>query len=195
MNDTTPANVRRDYGAVLATLRSATGDNSSGATVSETSVLHSAQERVRAMDRAVAALWRELSSKSVSWLGFYVEEPGAPDDRRLILASCAPKPACSPIGMHGVCGQSLAGRVVRIVRDVAELGADYIACDPRDRSEIVVPLFDEAGRCWGVLDVDSHDVGGFDERDAEGLLAVLRAARLTARESPATRAASASSRS
>jgi len=67
------------------------------------------------------------------------------------------------------------------VRDTADLGDHYVACDPRDRSEIVVPLFEmRDGRrtCWGVLDLDSWDVGAFDERDAEGLSVVLTASGL-----------------
>ena len=35
-----------------------------------------------------------------------------------------------------------------IVDDVATLGAGYVACDPRDLSEIVVPCFDDDGRAW-----------------------------------------------
>lgn len=62
---------------------------------------------------------------------------------------------------------------------MADLGPNYIACDPRDRSEVIIPLFDETGRCWGVLDVDSHDTGAFGDRDVDGLLTVLRRAGLT----------------
>ena len=66
-----------------------------------------------------------------------------------------------------------------VVRDVAELGENYIACDPRDRSEVVIPLFDETGRCWGVLDVDSHELGAFSDADVTGLGRLLRKAGLT----------------
>ena len=65
------------------------------------------------------------------------------------------------------------------MRNVAELGEGYIACDPLDRSEVVLPLFDESGACWGVLDLDSHEVGAFDNTDVEGLQKVLLAAGLT----------------
>lgn len=134
-----------------------------------------------AMRVAVDHLWRQLHTQGVSWLGFYLDHPGEPGDRRLTLGPCRDKPACSPIGLHGVCGQALLSNQTRIVRDVKELGANYIACDPRDQSEIVVPLFDAAGTCWGVLDVDSWEVAAFDERDDEGLRRVLIAAGLTQR--------------
>jgi len=139
-------------------------------------------DRATRMRLLVDTLWDELSTAGVSWVGFYLDQPGAPDDQRMILGPSRNTPACSPIGLFGVCGQSLTSRSVRIVRDVAELGDNYIACDPRDRSEIVLPLFEERidknphAPCWGVLDVDSWEVGAFDEQDAEGLSRALAAA-------------------
>ena len=65
--------------------------------------------------------------------------------------------------------------------DVANLGAGYIACDPRDKSEVVVPCFDDDGSCWGVLDADSYDVRAFSEDDALALVAVLEDAGLSKR--------------
>ena len=130
------------------------------------------------MQRVVDALWNGLHHADVSWVGFYIDYPEQPDDQRLVLGPCRDKPACSPIGLHGVCGQALRSRSVRIVTDVRELGANYVACDPRDRSEIVIPLFDERGNCCGVLDLDSWTVGSFGDRDADGLNRVLAAAGL-----------------
>jgi putative methionine-R-sulfoxide reductase with GAF domain len=127
------------------------------------------------MQAVVDALWNGLKDRGVSWVGFYLHEGG----KELILGPRRDKPACSPIGLHGVCGQAFTQRRPIVVRDVAELGSSYIACDPRDRSEVVVPLFDADGRCWGVLDLDSHEVGTFDEHDAQGLSQVLRAAGLS----------------
>ncbi len=135
------------------------------------------------MDAMVDALWDALHETGVSWVGFYLDRPQEPDDRRLVLGPCRDKPACSPIGLHGVCGQALLSKKPRIVRDVTELGENYIACDPRDRSEIVMPLLDESGVCWGVLDIDSSDVGAFDESDALGLHQILEAAGLTSHSS------------
>lgn len=135
----------------------------------------SVDERMKAV---VDLLWGALSDLDVSWLGFYLDQPGKPDDQRLILGYCRDKPACSPLGLHGVCGHALTSRQPQIVKNVAELGANYIACDPRDKSEVAVPLIDREGHAWGVLDLDSHSVGAFTQRDVDGLTAVLRAAGL-----------------
>lgn len=130
------------------------------------------------MEVFVDCLWDALAPTGMSWGGFYLEQPDAPEEERLILGPRRDKPACSPISLHGACGQSLVNRRVMIVPDVRELGEGYIACDPRDLSEIVIPLIDATGRCWGVLDLDSYDVGSFDENDSYGLQRALRAAGL-----------------
>jgi len=127
------------------------------------------------MRAVVDALWEGLHENGVSWVGFYLPEGEA----ELVLGPSRNKPACSPIGLHGVCGQAFTQRKPMIVRDVRELGQNYVACDPRDQSEVVVPVFDENGACWAVLDLDSHQVGAFSEADVSGLLSVLRAAALT----------------
>ena len=133
-------------------------------------------DRTARMRAVVDAMWDALQSTAVSWVGFYVHQGG----EELILGPRRDKTACSPIGLHGVCGQAFALRKPLIVRDVTELGENYIACDPRDRSEVVIPLFDESGgACWGVLDLDSHEVGAFDDSDVAGLQRLLRAAGLS----------------
>jgi putative methionine-R-sulfoxide reductase with GAF domain len=126
------------------------------------------------MQSVVDALWNGLRDHGVSWVGFYVHEGG----EELVCGPRRDKPACSPIGLHGACGRSFTTRAPFIVPDVAMLGANYIACDPRDRSEVVVPLLEADGRCWAVLDVDSHELAAFDAEDAAGLVRVLRAAGL-----------------
>lgn len=133
-------------------------------------------DRDAAMRRFCDVGWEAFSTRGVSWIGFYVRErPGA---NELILAARRDKPACSPIGLHGACGRALLSRNPLVVTDVENLGAGYIACDPRDRSEVVVPLIDAAGECWGVLDVDSFEVGAFSVRDAIAFNDALIAARL-----------------
>ncbi len=150
--------MNRSYARLAASLSNVSGDRSAR------------------MKTVVDALWEALHSTGVSWVGFYVHE--GRDD--LVLGPHRDKSACSPILLHGACGQSFLSQEPLVVRDVAELGENYIACDARDQSEVVVPLFDESGGCWGVLDLDSYDVGSFDQGDVEGLRSVLRASGLTA---------------
>jgi len=148
-------------------------------------------DRIRAdLDRAIAAtmsrgermqvfvdvLWEHLSPTGISWLGFYSRAEGAEE---MILEARRDKPACSPIGLHGACGQACLTRTTLVVTDVRKLGEGYVACDPRDQSELVIPLFDDSGACWGVYDADSFDVGSFDERDAAEVRGLLIAAGLT----------------
>ena len=132
-------------------------------------------DRAHRMHAVVDGLWDVLHDVGVSWLGFYLHEGGD----ELVLGPLRDTPACSPIGLHGVCGQAFHSGEARVVRDVRELGEEFIACDPRDRSEVVVPCFDNDGHCWGVLDLDSHEVGAFTDADAVGLRSVLLAAGLT----------------
>ncbi|MFH1746485.1 MAG: GAF domain-containing protein [Planctomycetota bacterium] len=146
----------RDYQAMAATV-AAPGDR---------------RQRMRAV---VDALWDGLQDAGVSWVGFYLPQ-GAEE---MVLGPSRNKPTCSPIGMHGICGQGFLQRQPIVVRDVRDLGENYVACDPRDRSEVVIPLLEADGTCWGVLDLDSLDMDAFDERDVTGLRAVLRAAELT----------------
>ena len=50
----------------------------------------------------------------------------------------------------------------------------HIACAASTRSEIVVPVFDRAGRLLAVLDVDSDTPAAFDETDARALEEIAR---------------------
>ncbi len=127
------------------------------------------------MQTVVDRLWERLQATGVSWVGFYVY---VPERDEMVLGPRRDKPACSPIGMHGACGRAFREDQVLIVRDVKELGENYIACDPKDRSEIVLPIHDAGGAPIGVLDLDSFDVGSFDETDVAGLRRILAAAGL-----------------
>jgi len=127
------------------------------------------------MQAAANILWDALAPTGISWVGFYLAEPNADE---MILGPCRDKPACSPIGLHGACGRSWQSQRALVIADVASLGEQYIACDPRDRSELVIPLFD-AGACWGVLDLDSHDLASFSTHDAEQLNRLMAIAGLT----------------
>lgn len=100
------------------------------------------------------------------WVGFYrVVVPGA----LLRVGPYQGTLGCLEIAFgRGVCGTAAAeGRTV-IVEDV-ERFPGHIACDARSRSEIVVPVLDAQGEVIAVLDVDSEQVGAFDDVDAAWL--------------------------
>lgn len=72
-----------------------------------------------------------------------------------------------PFG-HGVCGTVAAKKRTVIVTDVARFPG-HITCDPRSRSEIVVPVFNKAGDLIAVLDIDSDRPHAFTDEDRAGL--------------------------
>lgn len=158
--------MKRDYERIVSAIGSGAAGTPAG---SAPAALHAL------MQWTVDRLWDGLRDTGVSWVGFYLHESGD----ELILGPRRDKPACSPIGMHGACGQCFRSREPLVVRDVKDLGENYVACDPRDQSEVVIPLLNADGSCWGVLDLDSFDVGSFDETDAAGLTRVLRTVGLT----------------
>ena len=80
--------------------------------------------------------------------------------------------ACLVLKPHtGVCWAGIDRAASVIVADVHAF-AGHISCDPRSRSEIVVPLRDRSGAVVGVLDADSERAAHFDEVDREGLEAI-----------------------
>lgn len=166
----------RDYAKIAEAVRLCADGRAAGRTVDDrVTAERIAADRVAAMQAVVDALWDELHDKGVSWAGFYTKSPDADE---MVLGPRRDKPACSPISLHGVCGRCWRERRAIVVRDVKELGADYVACDPRDRSEVVLPLLEADETCWGVLDLDSFEVTSFGTADVAGLACVLAAAGL-----------------
>jgi len=113
------------------------------------------------LSNAAALLWQELDR--INWAGFYKMEKGA-----LVLYPFQGKPACTyiPVG-KGVCGTAVAENRTQLVKNVHEFPG-HIACDCASNSEIVVPVHVN-GEIWGVLDIDSPELGRFTEDDQEGL--------------------------
>lgn len=105
------------------------------------------------------------------WTGFYrVVEPG----RLLRVGPYQGTLGCLDIEFgRGVCGTAAARRETVLVADVAAFPG-HITCDPRSRSEIVVPVFDARGQLIAVLDVDSDRHDAFDATDQQALERVVR---------------------
>lgn len=68
-----------------------------------------------------------------------------------------------PIG-KGVCGTAVAENKDIIVDDVLQLD-NYLACSLETRAEIVVLIKATSGNILGQIDIDSDEVGAFDEID------------------------------
>ena len=115
---------------------------------------------------ASALIWQNL--KDINWAGFYKMEKDI-----LVLGPFQGKPACIEIAVgRGVCGTAVAEDKTQLVYDVHEFPG-HIACDSASNSEIVVPIHVD-GKVWGVLDIDSPNVGRFTEADREGMEALVK---------------------
>lgn len=73
---------------------------------------------------------------------------------------------------RGVCGAAARTGQVQLVADV-DAFEDHIACASSTRSEIVLPVWDRAGKLIAVLDIDSDQPDAFDAEDAEQLAEIL----------------------
>lgn len=97
------------------------------------------------------------------WVGFYRVVGG-----ELVVGPFQGPLACMRIRYgKGVCGTAWAEGCTQIVPDV-EAFPGHIACSSLSRSEIVVPVR-RNGEVWAVLDIDSDQLGSFDQTDADHL--------------------------
>ncbi len=100
------------------------------------------------------------------WTGFYRVSP---DGKELVLGPFQGPTACFRIGFgKGVCGTAWKNRQSVVVPDVEQFPG-HIACSSLSRSEIVVPVFGKSAEVTAVLDIDSTDIGTFDDVDARWL--------------------------
>jgi GAF domain-containing protein len=98
------------------------------------------------------------------WTGFYLLR-----DDDLIVGPYQGPVACQELEKnHGVCWAAINNRKTIIVPDVNKFPG-HIACDPRSRSEIAIPLRNKQQKILGVLDIDSKITGNFDKTDAGNL--------------------------
>lgn len=106
------------------------------------------------------------------WVGFYRVIAD-----RLVLGPFQGPIACTRIAFgKGVCGTAWERAETIIVPDV-DAFPGHIACNSASRSEIVVPV-KAAGEVIAVLDIDSDQLGAFDEVDRrylEQMVALLTA--------------------
>jgi GAF domain-containing protein len=142
---------------------------------------------------AIAAVWRDEGGASLDeialmatvnsvlanrfdhyyWTGFY-----RVCGDRLVVGPYIGTVGCLQIEFgRGVCGVAAQERKTLIVPDVSRFPG-HIACDPRSKSEIVVPVTDRAGALIAVLDVDSDRLDAFDDEDQLGLERIVALFRM-----------------
>ncbi|WP_252899595.1 GAF domain-containing protein [Lactococcus fujiensis] len=113
------------------------------------------------LSNAAALLWSTLPQQV--YTGFYLF-----NGEQLILGPFQGSVSCVEIALgKGVCGQSAQDRETIIVENVKE-HKNYISCDSKAMSEIVVPLI-KNNKLVGVLDLDSTEIGFYDEVDQKYL--------------------------
>ena len=105
-----------------------------------------------------------------NWVGFYRNM----DDSTLKIGPYQGTHGCLTIPFtRGVCGACARERKLQHVPDV-HAAADHIACSSSTLSELVIPLFDNADRLIGVLDIDSDTLDAFSATDLEELPKINR---------------------
>lgn len=99
----------------------------------------------------------------LNWAGFYLLK-----DQELVLGPFQGKPACIriPLG-RGVCGTAAQTGLAQCIQDVHEFDG-HIACDAESNAEAVLPVYQNT-KVLGVMDLDSPQVGRFDQDDMIGL--------------------------
>lgn len=103
------------------------------------------------------------------WVGFYLVEGSD-----LVLGPFVGEPTeHMKISFgEGICGQAAERKDTFIVQDVSK-ETNYLACSPKVRSEIVVPIFN-GEKIIGELDIDSHTPSSFTEEDRKFLEQIAR---------------------
>lgn len=136
----------------------------------EIAAVISGEPNVTARYATAASMLASAFPDTFLWTGFYVVDPGKPDE--LVVGPYQGTLGCLRIAFgKGVCGAAAATRTTQLVPDVHAFPG-HIACDSRSNSEIVVPVFDRAGALAAVLDVDSEQFDAFDAVDQAGLEAI-----------------------
>lgn len=105
----------------------------------------------------------------MDWVGIYLYDK---EKKELYLGPYIGHPGCDLIKLgKGVCGTVALTEETMNVKDVREF-KNYIACDSKSLSEIVVPVQDKNHELYGVLDIDSNALASFDKEDEIFLKAI-----------------------
>ena len=130
--------------------------------------LEEIKERVNDVDSLVSRMATVVSVLRTHlpyyfWCGFYFAEEG-----EMVIGPYQGSTACANLDYQGVCGTAVKRKESIVVPNVHEFPG-HIVCDERSNSEIVVPLIGENDMVIAVLDVDSTELGAFDDVDKDFL--------------------------
>ena len=140
------------------------------------SLIEGETDAVSVMANVVAAIHEAMG---FFWTGFYIEKNGM-----LCLGPFQGPVACYRIKHgKGVCGTAYERKATVVVPDVEQFPG-HIACSSLSRSEIVVPVFKSSedsessesfqkSEILAVLDIDSRELGTFDDTDREYLESIM----------------------
>lgn len=123
-----------------------------------------------AIEATLACVLYEVFVQAI-WCGFYRRT----EDRLLSVGPYTGTMGCLHIAFErGVCGACARTGQVQLVDDVHAFPG-HIRCDPKTRSELVLPVRDAAGALRAVFDLDSLHPAGFSRAEAERLGRLLSA--------------------
>jgi len=120
---------------------------------------------VAAMATLCAVLHHKMGHHS--WTGFYF----VADEDELHVGPYQGSIACQVLRGRGVCLHCARTRQPVVVPDV-ERFPGHVACDPRSKSEIALPVL-KGDQVAAVLDIDSDRPAQFDEDDVAPLARIL----------------------
>ncbi len=106
----------------------------------------------------------KTSDDRFNWVGVYLLDPGEQILWLHNYVGTATEHARIPVG-EGVCGTAVQEKQNQLVPDVTEV-ENYLACNPRVKSELVV-LIRAGDEVLGQIDIDSHTVKAFSEKDEQ----------------------------
>lgn len=101
-----------------------------------------------------------------NWVGFYMADDQKKELRLGVFDGEDTEHKRIRYG-QGICGQAAASRETFLVNDVSK-EKNYLSCSPLVKSEIVVPIF-KYGKFLAEIDIDSHYINAFDEKDRDFL--------------------------
>jgi L-methionine (R)-S-oxide reductase len=126
------------------------------------SLLTATSDPVSRMATVTSLLYHKMGN--FYWIGFYRLVDGD-----LLVGPYQGTIACQKLKKDtGVCWAAVNQNQTIIVPAVRQF-AGHIACDPKSKSEIAIPVCNKMGKVCAVLDVDSDKLNTFDTTDAHYL--------------------------